>query len=61
MYLCLNRMTVKGGLSDAEFLDVARDAGYDGADVPMHLAMTQPAAAIADAPARLPPLVLSVM
>lgn len=48
MYLCLNRMTVKGGLSDAEFLDVARDAGYDGADVPMHLAMTKPAAAIGE-------------
>lgn len=46
MYVCLNRATAGASLSLQEFLDVARDAGFTGADVDLTPGVEKGAAAL---------------
>ncbi len=48
MYLCLNRATAGTGLTSPEFVKLAADAGFEGADVDLGYALAYGAHAMAD-------------
>jgi sugar phosphate isomerase/epimerase len=48
MYICLNRGTTGGGLSQLEFAQLAADAGFQGCDVDLSYAQERGSAALAD-------------
>jgi sugar phosphate isomerase/epimerase len=53
MYLCLNRGTTGGGLSQEEFAQLASGAGFPGADINMDFAVANGAQAMVDLFGRL--------